>query len=119
MEEDVFEVVKYRLKPEHIEHCGEVFMGEEIKEALFQMHPLKALGPDGLHCPFFQKYWHIVGPEVTHLALDILKNNRDPGSINSPKDYRLTRLWNVIMKIITKTIANRLKSFLPEVIDEE
>lgn len=29
--------------------------GEEIKEALFQMHPNKASGVDGMHAIFFQK----------------------------------------------------------------
>lgn len=32
----------------------------EVKEGLFSLKPLKALGPDGLHAGFFQSYWHIV-----------------------------------------------------------
>ncbi|XP_058723191.1 uncharacterized protein LOC131594996 [Vicia villosa] len=133
IEEDVLEVVKDRLRPEHIAHCEDTFTGEEVKEALFQMHPLKAPGPDGLPSLFYQKYWNIVGPEITHLALEVLNNNMDPSSINntfialipkckhpkSPKDYRPISLCNVLMKIITKTIANRIKSFLPDIIDEE
>ncbi|XP_074313486.1 uncharacterized protein LOC141648659 [Silene latifolia] len=35
---------------------------EEVLEALNQMHPLKAPGPDGMNGLFYQTYWHIVGP---------------------------------------------------------
>ncbi|GKV41244.1 hypothetical protein SLEP1_g48809 [Rubroshorea leprosula] len=34
-----------------------LFTGEEVRKALFQMHPSKALGPDGMSPSFFQKYW--------------------------------------------------------------
>ncbi|CAJ2671909.1 unnamed protein product [Trifolium pratense] len=97
------------------------------------MHPLKAPGPDGLPALFYQKYWHIVGVEVQNLALSILNQNGDPRDINktflvlipkgknptSPKDFRPISLCNVVMKIVTKTIANRLKLTLPDVIDIE
>ncbi|KAI5395020.1 hypothetical protein KIW84_061578 [Lathyrus oleraceus] len=47
------------------------------------MNPLKAPGPDGLPAPFFQRYWHIVWPKVSRIALDVLNNNKDPGLINN------------------------------------
>ena len=37
---------------------------QEIKQALFSMHPTKAPGPDGMTLSFFQKYWSIVGPDI-------------------------------------------------------
>jgi len=38
---------------------------------------------------------------------------------SSPKDFRPISLCNVVMKIVTKTIANRLNAILPDIIDEE
>lgn len=34
---------------------------EEIKAALWSMKAYKALGPDGLHAGFFQRFWLVVG----------------------------------------------------------
>ena len=33
------------------------FSGEEVRNACFQMHPSKSLGPDGMSPFFLQKYW--------------------------------------------------------------
>lgn len=39
---------------------GEPFTAEEVRHALFQMHPSKAPGPDGMSAMFFQKFWGVV-----------------------------------------------------------
>lgn len=65
--------------------------------------------------------------------LGILNEGKSPEHINntfialipkcknptSPKQFRPISLCNVAMKIVTKTIANRIKSILPDVVDEE
>lgn len=65
--------------------------------------------------------------------MDILNEDASPETINktfialipkgknpsSPKEYRSISLCNVVIKIVTKTIANKIKHVLPDVIDPE
>lgn len=37
---------------------------EEFTEAVHQMHPDKASGPDGLNPAFYQNFWKTMGLEV-------------------------------------------------------
>ncbi|CAM8910586.1 unnamed protein product [Rhodiola kirilowii] len=108
------------------------FTEGEVKRALFQMHPTKAPGLDGFSALFFRSNWHIVGREVTKEALEYLNNGKLDVSVNEtlitliPKvkvaerveDLRPISLCNVMMKIITKVLANRLKEVLPSIITQ-
>ncbi|KAK5832639.1 hypothetical protein PVK06_016441 [Gossypium arboreum] len=47
-----------------ITFLGKPVSNEEIKVALFDMAPLKALGSDGFHALFFQKQWDFIGGTV-------------------------------------------------------
>jgi hypothetical protein len=96
------------------------------------MKGLAAPGPDGLPVIFYQTYWDTVGQEVTNAALQVLNNNDSSKPYNhthiylipknnnpsSPSDFRPISLCNVTLKIITKTISNRLKLILPEEISQ-
>ena len=52
------------------------YTAEEVRMALVQMHPSKAPGPDGMTPFFFQKFWHIVGQDVTGAVLSVLHSGR-------------------------------------------
>ena len=50
------------------------FSADEVKTVLFQIRPTKALRPDGMNALFYQKFWHIVGNDVTNAVLDFLNS---------------------------------------------
>ncbi|XP_024178139.1 uncharacterized protein LOC112184080 [Rosa chinensis] len=106
------------------------YIDDEIKAALFQMHPSKSPGPDGMSPFFFQKYWNVVSMDVCNAIRNFLeKGELWPESnytylclipkIKSPKvaaHFRPIALCNVICLIASKVVANRLKCILPEII---
>lgn len=109
------------------------FTKEEIKESLFSMHPLKAPGVDGMPALFYQKYWHVVGESVYQTCLEFLNDDGDLCLLNhtlialipkvkEPKlviEFRPISLCTVLYKIVSKAIANRLKTWLPTIKLEE
>ncbi|XP_019190758.1 PREDICTED: uncharacterized protein LOC109185230 [Ipomoea nil] len=50
------------------------FTMEEVKNALFDMKPLKAPGPDGFHACLYQKTWEIVGNSIFTQAKNFYDN---------------------------------------------
>jgi hypothetical protein len=58
------------------------FTSEEVKNALDQMAPNKAPGPDGYTAGFYQQHWDTVGTEVYEAALYFFKNISMDGDIN-------------------------------------
>lgn len=97
-----------------------------------EMAPLKAPGPNGMPPLFFQTYWTDVSMDVTHVVLSCLNSCSILKSINHtfitliPKvnnlekvsNFRPISFCNVIYKIISKLIANRLKPVLNSIISE-
>ena len=106
---------------------------DEVKQALFHMHPSKSPRPNGMSHFFFQKYWHVVGNDLTEAMLSVLHSGHMLHKINytyiflipkknDPKknfsDYRPISLGNVVSRVVSKFLANRLKLILPNVISD-
>jgi hypothetical protein len=64
--------------------CKE-FMDQEIADALFQMGPLKALGPDGFPARFFQRHWETLRVDVVQAVKKFFADGvMPPGSMTLP-----------------------------------
>ncbi|KAL0004281.1 hypothetical protein SO802_011842 [Lithocarpus litseifolius] len=130
--EDVVGAIPTKVSEDMNADLSRAFTREEVATALKQIHPTKAPGPDGMSAIFYQKYWSIVGNNVTDMVLNVFNNNLPMTEINKtiisliPKtsslkkmtDFRPISLCNVIYKLISKTLANRLKILLPHIISE-
>ncbi|OMO86337.1 reverse transcriptase [Corchorus capsularis] len=128
--EHVLGTVDQRVTAEMNAKLNRPFTVEDIRVAAFDMGADKSPGPDGMTPLFYQQYWHIVGekasemalaflnlrqalPDINHTSVVLIPKNEHPCMV---KDYRPISLCNVVFKIVSKALANRLGEILPEVI---
>ncbi|KAK9921713.1 hypothetical protein M0R45_030213 [Rubus argutus] len=130
--DDIFNAVTSRISTSQVQFLEKSFSRAEVEVALKNMGPTKAPGPDGMPPIFYQKYWSVVGDDVIATCLGFLNGSRGVEELNhtlialipkvaNPKkvtEFRPISLCNVIYKIISKTLANRLKTVLSDVISE-
>lgn len=109
------------------------FMPEDIKEALFDMAPLKAPGPDRFHAGFYQRVWGTVGETIINQALDFFTSGQIPHELNDTwlalitkvsfperaNQFRPIGLCNVLYKVLTKAMSNRIKGVMRGLIGAE
>lgn len=103
---------------------------EEIKVALWSLKAYKALGLDGLHVGFFQRFWLIAGSLVIEEVKRAFIERKVPSNLNKthialiptiqgPKtlgNYKPISLCNIVYKIVTKVIIARLRPHLDKLI---
>lgn len=94
------------------------------------MNSFNSSGPDGFPPAFYQNHWSFIGKEVSEAALHVVNSDGLVAKINEthmvliPKikspskvtNFRPISLYNVLYKIIQKTLANTLKKILPQMI---
>jgi hypothetical protein len=97
------------------------------------MGPLKAPGPDDFPARFFQRHWETLRTDVIQAVKQFFSDGIMPPGINETaivlipkgnnpeelKDFRPISLCNVIFKVISKCLVNRLRPILGEIISPE
>ena len=73
---NVLNLVERVVTPEMNQSLLQNYTAKEVHRALFQMHPSNSPGPDGMSPFFFQKFWHIMGVDVTNAVLSVLHSGR-------------------------------------------
>lgn len=130
--EEVTSTVRSRVTDEDNEFLCRDFEAKEFKDAINQMYKDKSPGPDGFNPGFYQRFWSTVGEDVTDACISWLNAGSFPNGLNhtnvalipkvegpkSVRDLRPISLCNVVYKILSKVLWNRLKTILPSLVDE-
>ncbi|KAG7541866.1 Reverse transcriptase zinc-binding domain [Arabidopsis thaliana x Arabidopsis arenosa] len=130
LQEDISNLLNFDCSDAQRVKLDAMFTNEEIKAAFFSLPKNKTSGPDGYSAEFFISCWSIVGPEVCSAVSEffssgsMLKQWNATNLVLIPKiqnasrvaDFRPISCLNTMYKVISKLLANRLKSILPSVI---
>jgi hypothetical protein len=118
---------------EHNQNLRKPRSPEEIDQAVQEMPNGKVPGPDGFIVDFFKACWDVVKQDIYDIVEDSRHSTSILKALNStfinmiPKEneartldyFRPITLCNVVYKIISKVIENRLKPILPILVSRE
>ncbi|KAM6546692.1 hypothetical protein CsatB_027428 [Cannabis sativa] len=125
--EDLFD---HKISSSANDDLSKVPSNEEIREAVFCLHPLKAPGPDSFSGCFYRKYWDVVGLNLCATVKEFFSSGVMDSKLNSsficliPKvefplsmdQFRPISLCNFTYKIIAKILSNRLRPLMNDLV---
>ena len=108
------------------------FSDQEIKDAVWSCGGDKCPGPDGFNFNFIKAFWKILRPEFRRFVdefhchgsfprgsnasfMALIPKSNHPQSLN---DYRPISLIGCMYKVISKLLANRLRTVISGIVDE-
>jgi hypothetical protein len=129
----VLDAIPVKVSDDMNDDLYKPYTNEEIETALFQMGPTKAPGPDGFPALFYQTHWGFFKSEICDAVRSFLCGGAIPEGLcdsiivlipkvakpKQLKNFRPISLCNVLYKIASKVLANRLKVILPSIISEQ
>lgn len=129
--DELKDLLQYRCSEEDGRYLDVEVTAEGIKKVLFSMASHKSPGPDGYPCEFFHVAWPVIGQDFI-VVQSVFRYSFLPKGVNSTilalvpkkvdslemKDFRPIASCNVLYKVVSKILANRLKRVLPKIISE-
>lgn len=103
---------------------------EESLNIIKHLPKHKSPGPDGFSAEFFLATWKVIGPDVCTAVLSFINSSSPPRIVNStvlaliPKAHNVSTMdqfrpifcCNVLYKVLTKLLAQRMKDCMPDLI---
>ncbi|WVZ83225.1 hypothetical protein U9M48_030394 [Paspalum notatum var. saurae] len=112
------------------DYMNSITNSQEIIQIINNTRSDASPGPDGLNAAFYNAAWSWIADDVVKLIQQFYRTGTLPAGINSthialipkcnnthaPQNFRPISLCNVIYKIISKSLAERIKIHLPNYI---
>ncbi|RLN35951.1 hypothetical protein C2845_PM03G26230 [Panicum miliaceum] len=128
--DEMVQLFEQKVSAEMNEALCKDFSEEEIAYAMFQIGPLKAPSPDGFPARFFQRNWGLMKEDIVRAVQEFFRTGDMPQGVNDtaivliPKslhpeklsEFRPISLCNVIYKVVSKCLVNRMRPLLQDLI---
>ena len=122
--------IRKRISPEDFEASEKNIEARELYKSLTELQPNKSPGPDGITRELYIVLWPELEEDFVDCVREILEKDElsemqkrgairithKKGNRDELKNYRPITLLNVDLKILTRTLAKRLKIILPTLI---